>query len=670
MGFLAAFSTMIDSTSVSHRAATTEASTGELAAARANAIQVVVLSAWCGLVSGLLEVGIIVLRKHTFDTNHLYLMSRHFVWLIPVTNLLIFLVVGMLSSLVVLWWRPSGCWLALRLLCALSLLPPLWAAAPRIFGPAGFLVALGISAWLVPALERRAARFGVLVRFSFPCIVGLVLMLAVSPWGINRIKEWRAEARPQPAPGSPNALLIVLDTVAANHLALYGYNRPTSSTLDELAPRGIRFDRVFATSSWTLPSHASMFTGRWPHELSVGWLTPLDGAHPTLAEFLGSRGYATAGMVANQSYCALDSGLGRGFDVYRDYIFPQLTAFKMAALVNRPLDGLRAVLRFFGDELDVDLLRRAAVHLAVVFDADRKEAADVSSEFLDWLSRRRQPQRPFFAFLNYNDAHSPYQLPSTGIHRFGIGTDEHASNLIQDWYHVAERGPSKREIALVRDAYDECIANLDEHLGRLIDELGRRGVLDRTWVIIVGDHGESFGEHDGVFRHGTSLYGTERHVPLVIIPPSGSKSARVVTETVSLRDMSATIADVLGFEAEAPFPGTSLARLWHGPSRSATAGLPFFGSALSELVPFTGGANPDPAQLLKPRWPLGALTEGEWTYIRRDGDGRQELFNVLEDPQERHNLAADPAMHETLERMKKALHRLTDGPLTPRRFNY
>ena len=115
----------------------------------------------------------------------------------------------------------------------------------------------------------------------------------------DRLKEWREAARPLPPPGSPNVLLIVLDTVAADHLSLYGYNRPTSPTIDELAGAGIRFDRVQATSSWTLPSHASMFTGRWPHELSAGWLTPLDGTYPTLAEFLGSRGYATAGFVAN-----------------------------------------------------------------------------------------------------------------------------------------------------------------------------------------------------------------------------------------------------------------------------------------------------------------------------------------------------------------------------------
>ena len=143
----------------------------------------------------------------------------------------------------------------------------------------------------------------------FHLLASLVLILAATPWGGDRINAWRQGARPLPAPGSPNLLLVVLDTDAADHLSLYGYGRPTSPTMVELAGRGIRFDRAQATSSWTLPSHASMFTGRWPHELSAGWLTPLDSTYPTLAEFLSSRGYATAGFVANYWYCASASGL-------------------------------------------------------------------------------------------------------------------------------------------------------------------------------------------------------------------------------------------------------------------------------------------------------------------------------------------------------------------------
>src|SRR5262249_5781038 len=155
--------------------------------------------------------------------------------------------------------------------------------------------------------------------------------------------------------------------------------------------------RVASTTSWTLPSHASMFTGRWPHELSVGWLNPLDGTFPTLAEFLGARGYATAGFAANFWYCASDTGLDRGFTVYRDYIFPELTAFKSAVLINRPVDGLHALGQYAEDRPGSDLLRRAVDRVWSPFHSDRKGASIVNRELLDWLSRR-PPDRPFFAF--------------------------------------------------------------------------------------------------------------------------------------------------------------------------------------------------------------------------------------------------------------------------------
>ncbi len=626
---------------------------------------VLIVSVWCGLVSGLLEVGTIVVRKRTFDPNQLYEMSRHFVWLIPLTNLCLFLALGVTLKLLARAWPRRVDWLAPRLLASLTLLPPLLVGLPRIHGLAWFAVTLGVAARLVPALERHAAGFRRLLRLSFPIVAGLVLVLAATSWGGDRIREWRQGRRPLPAPGSPNVLLVVLDTVAAEHLSLYGYGRPTSPALVELAGRGIRFDRAQATSSWTLPSHASMFTGRWPHELSAGWLSPLDGTFPTLAEFLGSRGYATAGFVGNCWYCASDSGLGRGFTAYEDYVFPRLTACKAASLVDRTVNGIRAMERFLEDRLDIDVLRVPVERLFQLVNADRKEATGVNREFLDWLARRRQPERPFFAFLNYYDAHSPYDLPSTRIHRFGSqSVDPRDGDMIQGWWSLDKTAISPRDIALAHDAYDDCIVDLDEQLGRLFDELGRRAVLDTTWVILVADHGESFGEHAGVFCHGTSLYQTELHVPLVIIPPGGLPSKRVVTEPVSLRDLAATIVDVLDFQAGSPFPGKSLARFWDRSSLSPSAPAE---RALSEVVPIDP-LNPDPLEMVKPHWPIAAVIEGGWAYIRREADGHEELFHLREDAKESHNLAGSPTAHSDLERMRGSLSGLTAGPLTPQRF--
>jgi arylsulfatase A-like enzyme len=631
-------------------------------------ISFLVLTAWCGLCAGLLEVGAIVVRKQFIDANRFYWTSRHFVWLVPLVNLLIFLALGVVLWLVIRWSPDRGRRVSTRFLCGMTLLSAFWAAFPRIHGAAGVLVVMGVAVQLVPVLERRAARLRRVVLVSFPILACLVAGLAVSVWGSDQLKAWRAQARPLPSPGSANVLLIVVDTVGADHLGLYGYSRPTSPTIDALAARGIRFDGVQATSSWTLPSHSSMFTGRWPHELSAGWFTPLDGAFPTLAETLGGRGYATAGFVANTWYCASDTGLARGFTDYRDYAFPQLTAFKTALLVDRSLETMQTVERFLEDGLGWSFLRSPVDRLWSLLKSSRKEATTINREFLDWLASRREPERPFFAFLNYYDAHYPFQLREKGLHRFGVKPrNNREADILRDWLALINEGPSPSEIDFARDAYDDCIADLDEQLGILIDELDHRSLLGKTWVIITADHGESFGEHPGVFWHGTSLYETQLRVPLVILPPEGGPSPRVVTETVSLRDLAATIGDLAGVESKTSFPGESLARFWKGPTPAKDpSAAP--GQALSEVVPL-GSFGPNPSLWdNQRRWPLASLTEGAWTYIRREEDAGEELYHVAEDAHEQRNLVKDPTARPTLERLRKALSRLTAGPLTPRRF--
>jgi len=186
-------------------------------------------------------------------------------------------------------------------------------------------------------------------------------------------------------------------------------------------------------------------------------------------------------------------------------------------------------------------------------------------------------------------------------------------------------------------------------------------------VIIAADHGESFGEHAGVFCHGTSLYQTELHVPLVILPPDGKPSGRVVKETVSLRDLAATVVDLVGLEVGSPFPGESLSRLWNSPA--APADPISAGQALAEVVPNDPVLNPDRSRWLEAHWPLAALTEGDWSYIRREGDVHEELFHLRNDPKETHNLVADPAVQLQLARMRGTLSQLTAGPLTPQRFH-
>jgi arylsulfatase A-like enzyme len=615
-------------------------------------IAFVLFAAWCGLVAGLLEVGTKVICKQTIDPNQFYAMSRHFVSLIPVTNVCVFLVTGSIGYTLCLAWPGRGRWLAARLFCVLTLLPMVLMALPRIHNSAKLILTLGATARLVSLLERHAHGFLRYVRISSPALLAIVLVLGASPWVSDRIKQSRESARPLPSPGSPNVLLIVLDTVAAGHMSLCGYDRNTTPNLVELAEHGIRFHSAQAAAPWTLASHATMFTGRWTHELSLGWNTPLDGVHPTLAEYLGARGYATAGFIANTSYCGSDSGLGRGFTRYQDYIFPGFTAFNMSVLVNRAVKWIQSLVSFLDDHDIVHARPHLEPQLAR-FTFDRKDAATVNRELLDWLAGRTQTERPFLAFLNYKDAHDPYFLPPGRTRRFGDApADRREYELIDDWYDFDKRSLSRHDLALVTDAYDDCIAYLDEQLGMLLHELGQRGLLDKTWLIVTADHGESFGEHAGIFNHGMSLYQTELHVPLVIVPPGGCATAQIVKDAVSLRNLAATIVDVLGFESGSPFPGNSLARFWC--DRRAPAPLPLAPSevALAELTEVPRQA---------------ALKRGGWTYIRHEYEASEELFHLVDDAKEQRNQADDPAARPILEQMRADLRRLTGQPSAPSR---
>ncbi len=635
----------------------------------ADLVSFLFLSAWCGLIAGLLEVGAIVVRRQVLDADHFYRMSRHFVWLTPLVNLALFLLVGLLGCAVILVWRRRGQWVFTRILIALSILPALLVVFSRIYSLAWVAVALGIAARLVPLIERSGRDLRRLVWLSFPAAVAIWASLGGSLWVGDRIKQERENARPLPPRGSPNILLIVLDTVAACHLSLHGYDRPTSPTLLELAGRGIVFETARATSSWTLPSHATMLTGRWFHELPAGWLTPLGVQYPSLAAWLGDRGYATAGFVANTIYCGTDSGLARGFTSYQDYIFPQLTFLETAELVNRALEGVRKVTFLAEDWLAAAGLLPDVKRFLRSLDNNRKEAAEVNRELLDWLAQRARPERPFFAFLNYYDAHHPYELPRGRLHRFGTEpSDDHERMLIHDWADIDKETVSPQGVAFAAAAYDDCVADLDERIGMLIDELHQRGVLKQTWLIITADHGEGFAEHAGYFGHGTSLYDTEVHVPLLIVPPGGRATKRVVKQPVSLRNLAATMIDLAGQSPGSPFPGHSLAGYWNQDPPAVPIQPIAVSPSLAELVP----NNRKMRDFLdRPiRLPaLGAVKDGEWSYIRRELPIHEALFHIRSDPGEQHNLASDPAAQMTLQRMRAALNELTGGPLVTERFS-
>jgi arylsulfatase A-like enzyme len=254
---------------------------------------------------------------------------------------------------------------------------------------------------------------------------------------------------------------------------------------------------------------------------------------------------------------------------------------------------------------------------------------DVNREFLRWLDRT--PGRPYFAFLNYFDAHEPYQPPERYLTRFADGRprDERL------WHSVRQAGRFDLYQAPPTDhtanqaAYEAAIAWLDERVAGLLDDLERRGDLDNTLVVITSDHGEEFGEH-GRFGHGSSLYRLALHVPLLIRFPGRLYEQRQ-PQPVSLRDLGATMLALLDPEADVPIAGESFAGLTQGADSAVGAAAPVL---VSELSPEETQPDDRRAEV--------SLLEGSRHYLRTF-DGREELYDWDVDPWERSDLAAEAA---------------------------
>jgi arylsulfatase A-like enzyme len=592
-------------------------------------------------------------------------MSRHFVWLTPLANLFLFLALGILLALFTRLRRRSTGWLGFRVLLAAALLPAFLVAGPRVYAAAWIVLSLGIAWRVVPLIEHALARGPRWPLFIFPALLALVPLAAVCTLGESWLKEWREARRPRPERASPNVLLVVLDTVRADHMSLHGYYRPTTPELERLAKQGIRFDEARATAPWTLPSHASIFTGRWPYELDVKWMSPLHTNFPSLAGYLGRHGYATAGFVGNTLYCSYETGLDRGFTHYEDYVvdLSRLRFIRMALLADRLWSGVSSfgltVYRNLGSGPLRTWLESA---LRPLLATDRKDARSINRDFLDWLSHRREPERPFFAFLNYFDAHAPYLPPEGTVPKFGLTpqTDADFFLLKEFWLTVDKLRLSSHYQTLIRDSYDNCIAYLDEQLGELFDALKKAHILDETLLIVTADHGEELGDHS-LFDHGESLYRPEIRVPLLVVLPAREQSASVVRETVSLRNLPATVVDLVGLAGESPFPGRSLAPLWR---QQEGGGNLIFGNvdgALSELSspnPSIQSQGHSPAD----HGPLVSLASGDFVYIRNELSGSEELFNEHEDPQELLNRARVPSQSQVLKRMRQCLDQIKSRP--------
>ncbi len=372
---------------------------------------------------------------------------------------------------------------------------------------------------------------------ALPALVVLGAGLAVSAWpalerpdGTQRLPP---EARAGAAPAGEeraHLFLLVLDTVRADHLSVYGYRRETTPELARWIRRRENarvFPQAYANATWTVESHASLFTGRLPHEHGAHFA--LDGSLrygfavadglPTLAEALSSTGHATLAAYANHWLHSVQ-GFDRGFDRYLMTIDSEGLPFVGEALRSRCVPGLFA-----------EAVKGGA------------RANEVNAALLSMIEPWSRRPAPLFVFANYGDAHGPYAAPPPFRGRFApLDLRERPEHL--------SLALAPRRLEELEARYDEELAYLDHELGRFLAELERLGLLDRSWIFITSDHGEAFGEH-GALEHGTTVHNEVVRVPLIVFPPRG-ETLPSDSGPVSLVDVAATLAALGGSDLGGP----------------------------------------------------------------------------------------------------------------------
>jgi arylsulfatase A-like enzyme len=588
------------------------------------------IAAWFGVVTGIIEgAGLLVFQRINWARwGPMTHVSAEILWVSPVVDLILFSCLALATRFISQWWRRMNSLQVLFfLLTFLSLFD--WLTLTDRFRPlACVLLPLGIAVSLQRWLRPRAAAALHFWRKTAPWTLATWILLAAGIQGGRWAKERSATANlPKTDASSPNVLVIVVDTLRADHVSAYGYPRLTTPNLDKLASQGVLFENAIAPCSWSLPSHVSLVTGRYQFEHGVnsvqpapwlGWGESSFRGYPTLGEELEKEGYRTGAFSANRVYFSSNLGFGRAFLHFEDYFHSAADAFV------RTLWG-REFARRYLSRSDQSLVHRTLVRLGFnsLIDRDtegwvrgspsgvRKRAAVVNSELLRWIDSDRQ--RPFFAFLNYMDVHHPYGAPADYL-----------------------RPPWNRGTAI--DNYDDGLHYVDDSISHLLAELKQRGLTQKTLVVITSDHGESLGQHQLTY-HASALYWELIHVPLLVWYPGHVPAGARVARPVSVSDIPATVLDLVQPGGKPDFPGPPLSLLWTTPTSESPD--PLSELARNEIIA------PEDRQPEIPNAYTGAmrsLVTPQWHLITHEKMGNQ-LYDWIHDPAELNNLINTPEGH-------------------------
>jgi arylsulfatase A-like enzyme len=402
----------------------------------------------------------------------------------------------------------------------------------------------------------------------------------------------------------PNVVLIVLDTLRGDRLTCMGYNRPTTPHIDAIAAEGTLYTHAFSTCFWTLPSHASLFTGL--HPLQAGATSEtlhLPEANTTIAEALGAAGYRTSAYVCN-SWVSKERGFAQGFDEFTEMWRAE-------------------------NQVSTDSTASSMETLAV----DKME---------QYIANAARDGKPFFLFANLNGVHLPYRPAPEYLEKFVANRGHDMNRVMQlaqitsGWSHLVGQTPlSEEDYKILNDLYDGEVAWADALVGRINQAIDRAGIAKDTVFIIMADHGEHLGEHDKI-DHMSTMYDPCLHIPLVIRYANRFKAGERYDKLVSIVDVAPTLLHLCRAADKIPdlHAGvTSLANASRAPETFILAG---------NERPLTG------IKLLQARYPgydynaidyrLRCLRSTESKLIYNE-NRPAELYNLARDPGETRNLA-------------------------------
>jgi arylsulfatase A-like enzyme len=446
--------------------------------------------------------------------------------------------------------------------------------------------------------------------------------------------SWIAKHRVTPTSSRPNVLFVVWDTTRADRMSLYGNPRPTTPRIQAFAKTGVVYDRAYAADMWTMPTHASLFTGlpTTSHGVTTDWRW-LDSSYLTLPEFLGENGWETYGFTANQ-FASQNCNLFQGMDSYDTVWEGRYAKDSKAAMRRKRIPG----------DASTEI---SPLHVQEPGEPNKmwdrglfKDAAPVAHQaVVDWIDQRPDPSKPWFAFINMMEAHWPrvpsmkarQQVLDPDLLQRGLTTD--ATLFTAEKYNLRVHEETPEELEAQVGVYDAALVDLDNATADLLDDLDHRGLLENTIVVLTADHGEYLGDHH-MFDHRYGLYDSVTHVPLVIRYPPKLTPHRVTTP-VTTAGIWTTVAELAGLTV--PNDG------WQRGLLDETRPGPVFSEypipddmALASLKRQVPQANLAPFFRT-----LDAVVDGSLKLLSYTDHADPELYDVLQDPGETHNLAGD-----------------------------